>query len=203
MLHAQGLGKELWGEAVVTATYLKNRSPAKSLKDNRTPFEVWTGKKPFVGYLQVFRTMAYTFIPKEKRKKLDSKTMKTIFVGYAEDSKAYRLYDPLTKKIIRSRDVDFEKQQNGEVVKTTEKPTFTPLDDEIQPEVTIQESIQEEDTTYNNNPTQEPLRRSTRIKQPPKQYWIANPHQDMEANIAYLEEPQSFKEAMRQDVANE
>jgi len=51
MLHAQGLGKELWGEAVVTATYLKNRSPAKSLKDNRTPFEVWTGKKPFVGHL--------------------------------------------------------------------------------------------------------------------------------------------------------
>jgi len=51
MIYAQGLGKEFWGEAVTTTTYLKNSSPTRSTEDNKTPFEVWTGKKPFFSTL--------------------------------------------------------------------------------------------------------------------------------------------------------
>lgn len=45
-------------------------------------------------------------IPNEKRKKLDKKSKKCVFVGYADNAKAYRLFDT-TKKIIMSRDVAF------------------------------------------------------------------------------------------------
>ena len=68
----------------------------------------------------------------------------------------------------------------------------------------IQEEDSEEDTNLDNrNSPQEPLRRSTRTKYPPKPYWIANSQQYAEANIAYLEEPQTFEEAMSQDIAKE
>ncbi|GBP08164.1 Retrovirus-related Pol polyprotein from transposon TNT 1-94 [Eumeta japonica] len=46
-------------------------------------------------------------IPKEKLKKWDSKSCKMIFVGYCEDSKGYRLLDPKTKTVTKSRDVVF------------------------------------------------------------------------------------------------
>ncbi|GKV03282.1 hypothetical protein SLEP1_g15614 [Rubroshorea leprosula] len=44
----------------------------------------------------------------EKRKKLDDKGGKSIFLGVSNHSKAYKLYNPNTKKIIISRDVIFD-----------------------------------------------------------------------------------------------
>jgi len=44
MLHQSGLGIELWGEAVRTAVYLKNRGPTNILGHALTPLEAWTGE---------------------------------------------------------------------------------------------------------------------------------------------------------------
>lgn len=49
--------------------------------------------------------MAYAHVPDELRKKLDNKGEKCIFLGYSDESKAYKLYNPLTKKVIINRDV--------------------------------------------------------------------------------------------------
>lgn len=43
------------------------------------------------------------------RHKLEEKSKKYIFVGYCTVSKAYRLFDPMNKNIVISRDVIFEK----------------------------------------------------------------------------------------------
>ena len=43
MLLDSKFSKKFWGEAISTAVYLKNRTPVKAL--NKTPFEVWHGKK--------------------------------------------------------------------------------------------------------------------------------------------------------------
>jgi hypothetical protein len=53
MLSSAELGQEFWAEAVGTACYLVNRSPS-SMLDDKTPHEVWTGKKPFLQHLRVF-----------------------------------------------------------------------------------------------------------------------------------------------------
>ena len=50
----------------------------------------------------------YIHIPKEKRTKLDPSGKKSIFVGYSESLKAYRIYFPRSKKIDISRDVTFD-----------------------------------------------------------------------------------------------
>jgi hypothetical protein len=53
MLSGVGLGKELWADTVDTTCYLVNRSPSSAL-DEKTPQEVWTGKKPSLIDLKVF-----------------------------------------------------------------------------------------------------------------------------------------------------
>ena len=60
-----------------------------------------------VEHLRVFRCVACAHAPKEQGKKLHEKGVKCILMGYSLESKAYRLYDPITKKIIISRDVEF------------------------------------------------------------------------------------------------
>eukprot|EP00253_Pinus_taeda_P012498 PITA_12498 len=49
MVSGAKLGQEFWAEAMETACYLVNRSPSSTLED-RTPQEVWTGKKPSLSH---------------------------------------------------------------------------------------------------------------------------------------------------------
>lgn len=70
MLLDQDLLKFLWGEAMMTAVYIQNRSPHKSL-DNTTFEEVFIGKKPSVDHFHIFGSPTYIYVLKDKRKKLD------------------------------------------------------------------------------------------------------------------------------------
>jgi hypothetical protein len=47
-------------------------------------------------------------VPDSKRVKLDANSLKCILLGVSEESKAYSLFDPISNKIIISRDVVFE-----------------------------------------------------------------------------------------------
>ncbi|GBP01231.1 Retrovirus-related Pol polyprotein from transposon TNT 1-94 [Eumeta japonica] len=89
-----------------TAAYITNRTPTRTL-NYKTPEEVWSGRKPDLSHMRIFGCEAMMHIPKEKLKKWDSKSCKMIFVGYCEDSKGYRLLDPKTKTVTKSRDVVF------------------------------------------------------------------------------------------------
>ena len=62
--------------------------------------------------LKVFGCLAYAHVPDELRKKLDKKGHKCIFVGYSEDTKAYKLYDHVASKVIISRDVQFVENES-------------------------------------------------------------------------------------------
>jgi len=44
----------------------------------------------------------------ERKKKLDDRSKKVVFLGYAENSKGYKCFDPITKKVVKRRDVEFE-----------------------------------------------------------------------------------------------
>lgn len=55
--------------------------------------------------------VAYSHIPDQKRRKLDDKGDKCIFLGVSEQSKAYKLYNPITKKIVISHDVIFDEER--------------------------------------------------------------------------------------------
>ena len=106
MLYHSNLPLAFWAEAVSTAVYLKNRSPTSSLKD-MTPYECWYNRKPDVSNIRVFGCKTYVHIPDQKRGKLDRKSVPCIFVGYPDNSKGYKLYNPESKQMVRSRDVIF------------------------------------------------------------------------------------------------
>lgn len=82
MLLDAKLEKKYWGEAVVTAAYLQNRLPTRAV--DVTPFELWYGKKPYLGHLRVYGCKAWVHVPDVKRGKFDSKARKLTFIGYSE-----------------------------------------------------------------------------------------------------------------------
>jgi hypothetical protein len=59
LLKQRGMPAVFWGEAVVTAVYILNRSPTKAL-NGMTPYEAWNGRKLAVSHLRVFGCLAFT-----------------------------------------------------------------------------------------------------------------------------------------------
>lgn len=164
MIYGAKLNKELWGEAILTATYLLNSSPTKAISLKKTPYELWHNKRPNIKHLKVFGCTAYVLI-KSARSKLDRKSSKGIFVGYSYNG--YRIFYITRNKIIVARDVVFD-----EINFKTTRPSITSLEDEelneteindIKQSVTSSELINESITMEIE---QEP-RRSTRIKNMP------------------------------------
>ena len=105
MLSNAGLWKkkEFWAEAASTACYLINRSPHSSL-NNQIPEEIWSGKSVDYSNLKVFGSIAYAH---NNEGKLAPRSSKCIFLGYATESKGYKLWCIDTRKVILSRNVVF------------------------------------------------------------------------------------------------
>jgi len=76
----------------------------------KTPYEVWNGRKPHLGHLKVFGCMSHMKITTPHLKKLDDRSKQVVYFGVEEGSKAHSLYDPLKNKITVSRDVIFEEK---------------------------------------------------------------------------------------------
>ena len=95
------------------------------------PKEAWSGRKQNVTHMRVFGCVAYAYALDELRKKLDNKGAKCIFVGYSDESKAFKLYNPLTKKVIISKDVQFieEEAWDGSLENTVNVKACIPHED--------------------------------------------------------------------------
>ena len=69
------------------AWYLKNFCYHSAIK--KTPHEGMYGEKPNLSFLKVFGCVAYPFIEKQFRNKIDRKKKKGIFLGHALNSKSF------------------------------------------------------------------------------------------------------------------
>lgn len=111
MMFDCGISKRFWGQAVQTAAYLVNRSPSTAIQSGVTPFELWESKKPNISKLRTFGCSVFVHIPKEHRKKMDSKAWKGIFIGYGHNG--YRVWNTTSQRIVHARDVDFVEAEGG------------------------------------------------------------------------------------------
>lgn len=109
MLADANLGKEYWAESVNMAVHLINRTVNSHCKE-KTPEELWSGKKVDVSGIKLFGSEIMVHVAKEKRKKWDFKSKKCIFVGYDTNTKGFRCIDPKTKQLSISRDVIFHEK---------------------------------------------------------------------------------------------
>ena len=74
-------------------------------------------------HLRVFDCKALVHVPKDDKSKLDAKSRRGIFIGYGENEFGYKFYDHVEKKLVRSRDVKFMKDQTIEGINKVEKST--------------------------------------------------------------------------------
>ncbi|GJT91176.1 retrovirus-related pol polyprotein from transposon TNT 1-94 [Tanacetum coccineum] len=88
MLISSGMSQDMWGEAILTATYLLNKIPRKEKEE--TPYELWMGRKPSYQYLRVWGCLAKVAVPTPKAQKIGPKSVNCIFIGYAKNNSAYR-----------------------------------------------------------------------------------------------------------------
>jgi hypothetical protein len=108
IMHHGKVYVKLWGAAVLTASYLLNRTPC-SWTGTRTPEEVNNNKIPMVNKLHVFGCDAYYINRKENREyKFDTTSKKGIFIGYDDNNESYyNIFDVDTKQTVKTRDVKF------------------------------------------------------------------------------------------------
>nr|KAJ0199050.1 hypothetical protein LSAT_V11C600338430 [Lactuca sativa] len=115
MLSYSGLNEGFWGEAMLTACYILNRTPNKRSKN--TPYELRCKKVPNLSYLKVWGCREVVRLTEPKRKTLGERGVDCIFIGYAENSKAYRFYviesnDSVSvNTVIESRDTIFDEER--------------------------------------------------------------------------------------------
>uniref|UniRef100_A0A2N9JAE7 CCHC-type domain-containing protein n=1 Tax=Fagus sylvatica TaxID=28930 RepID=A0A2N9JAE7_FAGSY len=88
-------------------TFIDDFSRVLSKKIQSSPYELWNGRKPNLNYFKVWGCIAYFRVPDPKRTKLGPRAIKSVFVGYAVNSKAYRLLDLSSNTIVELRDVEF------------------------------------------------------------------------------------------------
>ncbi|KAK1615732.1 hypothetical protein QYE76_021249 [Lolium multiflorum] len=103
-----------WGEAISTAVHYSNRLFLRPLH-NKTPYELLTGNKPNVMYIRVFGCKCLVKNNKGKLGKFETRTIEGTFVGYAENSHAYRYYNKSTGTIEVSCDVVFLEDNGSQV----------------------------------------------------------------------------------------
>lgn len=113
MLDQSGLPLKYWGDAIITANYVKNLSPTAS--SNATPYEAFFGHKPNVSNLRVFGCRAFVLTPSHARTKLEPRAKAGVFIGYPAvlDTSTFRGYRVLLDDgtYTASRDVIFKESE--------------------------------------------------------------------------------------------
>ena len=77
---------------MTTAVFILNHAPTKALA-GKMPFEAWYGCKPSVSFLWTFGCIGHVRKTKPILTKLEDRSTPMVFLGYAEGTKGYRLYD--------------------------------------------------------------------------------------------------------------
>jgi transposase InsO family protein len=215
MLLEARLPKDLWGEAIVTANHVRNRSP--STEKTKTPWELFYGTKPDVSYFRVFGSAAYVHVAKHRRSKLDAQSVKGILVGYNPSSKAYRVLLE-DRSIVISTDVIFEESSPTSAEEETAPPAATLGDDDSSQEEEEPAVDEEMEDAEQPPPAGQRYPRQGAQRQPRRPWWVvgegASPTQQDTAdnpagqrrrvNVATVniattpsEEPQTYEQAIQ------
>ena len=86
MILSEKLPFNLWREALLIACHVHHRVPSNKIKVS--PYELQNERKPNLDYIKVWGCLSFYRIVDPKRTKLGPRAMKSVFVGYVENSKA-------------------------------------------------------------------------------------------------------------------
>ncbi|GJY22893.1 putative ribonuclease H-like domain-containing protein [Tanacetum coccineum] len=106
MLADSLLPTTFWAEAVSTACYIFNRVRVTK-PQNKTPYELLFGHKPIISYIRPFGCHVTILDTLSVLGKFDGKSDEGFLVGYSLNSKAYRVYNLVTKRVEVNLHVNF------------------------------------------------------------------------------------------------
>ena len=96
ILIASGLARHFWAKALNTACYIINRCMIRPIH-NKTPYELFKGRKPNIMHLRVFGCKCYIHNNgKEPLGRFDPRSDEAIFLEYSSYSKAYKVFNKRT-----------------------------------------------------------------------------------------------------------
>ena len=213
MISHSSLPVSLWGEALKTAVYILNRVPSKAVA--KTPYELWTGKKPSIRHFHVWGCPAEARPYRPNERKLDSRTISCYFIGYSERSRGFKFYSSSSNTIFetgnakfiedvensgssQSRNITFEEERvNLPVVDTESDGVITPVvgQDTDAGHHTVPELSPTNVVKPQQPQSEVPLRRSIRERRSaiPDDYIVYL--QEHEFDIGLEDDPISFNQA--------
>ncbi|GJU07406.1 retrotransposon protein, putative, ty1-copia subclass [Tanacetum coccineum] len=103
MMSLTTLPMSFWCYALKFAARILNMVLTK--KVNKTPYEMWHGKVLNLSYLKVWGCEA--LVKRDMPNKIESRSIKCIFVGYPKKTMGYCFYYPLENKVFVARYVEF------------------------------------------------------------------------------------------------
>ena len=113
-----GLPPSFWAYALVTASYLKNRT---SGIHGKTPYQLCTpvsrGSPPSVSHLRVWGAPCFAYVEKDQRKDAHHNAVSQlcIFIGYDIKNNGYLVYNPATQHVLTRDTVKFDESHVGGV----------------------------------------------------------------------------------------
>jgi hypothetical protein len=116
----------LWADDVATACFTQNRSLVHP-RFNKTPYELVNNRKPDISYLHVFGDLCYPTNDREDLGKLKVKGDIGIFIGYSENSRAFRVYNRRTKRIMDTMNVKFDEISQMASERLALEPALNPM----------------------------------------------------------------------------
>ena len=174
ILHQSGLPKFLWGEAVMHAVWLKNRTSTRIL-ENMTPFEALTGRKPDLSELPEWG--AKVWVHDDEGNKLEGRSKIGRWVGFDEESThAHRIYWPDRRTVSVERNIKFD--ENFILIPKVDMPLEGEIEERLEKERVEDKSVERDQLPDVNQPvdtqpfvvspiTPEQLpRRSSRARKP-------------------------------------
>ena len=120
MLHNKDVARNLWGEAVNTTCHTMNRVYFRP-STKKTPYELWKGRRPNMKYFRIFGNTCFILKDRENVGKFDSCSDEGIFLGYSFTSKAYRVYNKRTMKVMEIVNVVIDEYSDFSFEKVSEE----------------------------------------------------------------------------------
>ena len=114
LLFSTHMPNQFWGEAVLTAAYLINRLPSRTLRF-QTPCQLLKSypNTHLISHLptRIFGCSVFVHNHHLNKSKLDPKSMKCVFIGYSPTQKGYKCFYPDNRKVFISIDMTFHENQ--------------------------------------------------------------------------------------------
>ncbi|KAJ9561984.1 hypothetical protein OSB04_007144 [Centaurea solstitialis] len=139
-----------WGHALETAAHILNIAPTKSVE--KTPYELWKGKKPKMSFLKIWGCEVY--IKRPTSEKLKPKSDKCFFVGYPKTTVGYYFYNPEENKVFVARNGKFLEEKFLSFGNTREDVDLQVVDEENTTPI-VEPEIQHENVEPQSEPIEE------------------------------------------------